>query len=152
MENTNNNMEMAMVTTEIMEGTNMVAKLTDQKQVSYCSMNANSPKEKMDLYNAINNAENRLSECANMKINVKDVFCEVVQCVNDSTGECTECPRIVLIDDKGKGYVAVSKGVFSSLCKIFQIFGQPHTWEKPLVIMPKIITKGDKKITTLTVG
>jgi hypothetical protein len=87
-----------------------------------------------------------------MAINVKDIFVEVVTCVNEKTGEMTECPRTVLIDDKGIGYTAVSIGVFSSLKKIFAIFGEPKSWTEPVVLTPKLITKGTKQITILDIA
>ena len=80
----------------------------------------------------------------------KEVFVEIVNCINEETGEVKACPRTVLIDTKGVGYTAVSIGVFSSLKKLFQVFGTP-TWETPITIIPKQITKGTKKITKLSI-
>lgn len=128
---------------------NFVAQLTDDKNVSFCSMSVNTQEEKIKLFNAMNNPEKSIKECVNMELKIKDVFVEVVQCVNE-LGEVKDCPRIVLIDEKGVGYTAVSLGVFSSLKKIFQVFGFP-TWEKPISIVPKVISKGQKQITTLSI-
>jgi hypothetical protein len=86
-----------------------------------------------------------------MVINAKDVFCEVVTCKNPETGESNECPRIVIIDDKGVGYQAVSLGVFSALKKVFQVFGVP-TWKKPIALKVVQVTKGQNKILTFDIG
>lgn len=147
---TTNENFMAMAQTERTED-GMIAKLTDTKNMSYCSMKANTPEEKITLFNAMNNAEYRIKEQVNMELKIKDVFVEVVQCVNEQTGEVKDCPRTVLIDDEDKGYTAVSVGVLSSLQKIFLIFGQPSAWETPLIIVPKVISKGNRQITTLSV-
>jgi SPP1 family phage portal protein len=71
---------------------------------------------------------------------------------NPETGEASTCPRVVLLDDKNVGYQCVSKGVFSSLSKMFQVFGVPATWDKPIKIKVKQITKGQKKILTLAIA
>lgn len=63
----------------------------------------------------MNNPEHRLSEYINKTILAKDLFCEVVDCVNQETGEITPCPRIVIIDKNGEGYQAVSLGVYAQL-------------------------------------
>lgn len=129
---------------------NFVAQLTDQKNISFCSMVATTEEEKVNIFNAMNSAEKSIKECVNMELHIVDVFMEVVQCINEETGETKACPRTVLIDKDGVGYTAVSVGVFSSLKKLFQVFGVP-TWKTPVIIIPKIISKGTKQITSLSV-
>ena len=102
------------------------------------------------LFKAMNNTEKRIGDCINMTINAKDLFCEVVNCINQQTGEVQVCPRIVIIDDKGVGYQAVSLGVYSAIKKIIQVFGAP-SWETPLPLVVKQITKGDRKLLTFDV-
>lgn len=145
-----NNGEFSMVEKVERTEENFVAQLTDVKNIAFCSMNAKTIEEKTQLFNAMNNPSKSIKECVNMEIKVKDVFVEVVNCINEETGESKECPRIVLIDENGEGYTAVSIGVFSSLKKIFQVFGFP-TWKTPITIIPKVISKGTRQITTLSV-
>lgn len=133
------------------ENNSFIVDLQAPKQVSYCSMQATTAAEKKSLYNSINSTEKRVGDCINEVINVKDVYVEIVKCVNKETGEETSCPRTVLIDDKGVGYQAVSLGVFNGLKKIFQIFGQPNTWETPLPLKVKQLTKGERKILTFEI-
>lgn len=128
---------------------NFVADLTS-RQTTFCSLKANTLKEKAMLFKAMNNPANRIGDCINMTINAKDLFCEVVNCVNQQTGEVEACPRIVIIDDKGVGYQAVSLGVYSAIKKIIQVFGVP-TWETPLPLVVKQITKGERKLLTFDV-
>ena len=59
----------------------MIAELNEQK-LSYCSLNAETADEQMILFNAMNNPEHRLADHINETINVKDVFCEIVDCTN----------------------------------------------------------------------
>lgn len=120
-------------------------------QLSFSSLRAETDEEKAHLFNSINNPEKRLADCINMKINAKDLFIEVVNCTNEETGEVTACPRIVIIDDKGVAYQAVSLGIYSALKKIIQIFGVP-TWDKPIALEVKQVTKGSRKMLTLNIA
>ena len=129
----------------------MVADLTTRR-VSYCSLTAETSEEKTTLYNAMNNPQNRVKDCINETIALKDVFVEVVHCVNRETGESVAAPRVVFIDDNGIGYQCVSTGVFSALKKLFAVFGEPRTWEKPVNIKIKQLNRGtDKSILTFDV-
>lgn len=131
------------------EGYNLVADLTTAR-VQFCSKQAKTDEEKVALFNAMNNPDKRLSDFINMTINAKDLYVEVVNCTNQETGETTACPRIVIIDDKGVSYQCVSVGIFSALKKAIQIFGAP-TWDKPVKMQVKQVTKGEKKMLTLNV-
>lgn len=128
-----------------------IGELTSREAV-FCSMEPETEEDKRKLFNAMNNPEKRLADEINMTIRAKDLFCEVVTCqnVDESTGEVREAtlPRIVIIDDKGVGHQCVSIGVYSAMRKIISMFGPP-TWEKPLPIKVKQITKGKKQMLTL---
>lgn len=131
------------------EGYSVAVDLTSA-QTQFCSMSAETQEEKAKLYNAMNNPEKRIGDCINMTINAKDLYIEVVNCTNEETGEITACPRIVIIDDEGVGYQAVSVGIFSALKKVVQVFGAP-TWETPVKLKVQQITKGARKMLTLNV-
>lgn len=131
------------------EGFNLVADMTTAR-TQFCSMIATTPAEQAKLFNAMNDPEKRLADCINMQINAKDLYVEVVNCTNQETGEVTACPRIVIIDDKGVGYQAVSIGIYSALKKVIQVYGAP-TWETPVKLQVKQITKGARKMLTLNV-
>lgn len=103
-------------------GKNYIVDLTSAQQ-SFCSVKATDVLQQAVLYKAMNNPDNRLSDCINMVILAKDLYVEVVECINESTGEKDIVPRIVIIDDEGKGYQAVSVGIFSALKKLIQTYG-----------------------------
>lgn len=119
-------------------------------QTSFCSMMADSAQDKAKLFNAMNNPDERLSDCINKRIKAKDLYVEIVNCTNEETGEVTACPRIVIIDDQGKSYQAVSIGIYSALKKVIQVYGSP-TWDTPVTLEVKQITKGNRKMLTLNV-
>lgn len=129
------------------EDSDFVGKLFD-RQTSYCSLSTGTPEDMGKLYNAQNNPDKRIKDCVNMPISVKDIFVETVSLVKEETGEVNKCPRIVLIDDKGTSYVAVSMGIFSSVCKMMKTFGAP-TYVNPVKMMPVLINKGDRSLLTL---
>lgn len=131
------------------EGFNVSVDMTSA-QTQFCSMTANTHEEKAAMYNAMNNPDKRLADCINMQIKAKDLYIEVVNCTNEETGEVNACPRIVIIDDKGVSYQAVSIGIYSALKKVIQVFGAP-TWDKPVTLEVKQITKGSRKMLTLNV-
>jgi len=128
--------------------TTFIADLTAKRVTAYSSIKAVTIEEKKAFFNAVNSTQKRIGDCINETIQIKDVYVEVVTCVNRETGEATDCPRTVLVDKDGVSYQAVSLGIFNGLKKIFQIFGMPNTWEKPLPLKVKQLTKGDRKILT----
>lgn len=147
--NDTENTSVAVQTMAMAEDEKFIMDLTAERKVQYCSMVPKNEDEEIILFNAQNNPEQRLSDCINMVINVKHIFCEAVTCVNRDTGESTICPRIVLIDDKGVGYQAVSLGIYSAIKKIMSIKKDPSTWKKPVKLEVKQITKGERKMLTV---
>lgn len=148
----NETVESAEATTVITmdDNSNFIVDLTSRNK-QYCSMPADTPEEKAILFNCTNNTEFRISDCINKVISLKDVFVEVVNCTNKETGEIQTCPRVVLIDDKGKGYQSVSIGIYSAIKKLFAIYGEPQNWNKPIKTEVKQITKGERKMLTLNI-
>lgn len=126
-----------------------VSDLTSES-VSFCSMKANDNKSKAMLFKAMNNPEKRIGDCINTLIKVKDVYCETVQVVSNETGETEWVPRVVLIDENGTAYQAVSMGVYSALAKVIRVFGMP-TWNEPIPIKIKQISRGERKLLTFDV-
>lgn len=138
-----------------MENKNNALAITEENAIMgneefYCSFNATTPEERAQLFEIMNNPAERLADNINKTIYVKDVYCEIVDCVNEETGEVTKAPRVVLIDKDNVGYQAVSTGIFSAVKKLFMIYGQP-TWEKPIPIEIKQIKKGKKSLLTFNI-
>jgi hypothetical protein len=130
-------------------GFNLEADLTTAKQ-AFCSLSAETPEQKKQLFNTMNNPDKRLADMIGETIKAKDIYVEVVQCTNKETGELTNQPRIVVIDEKGVSYQCVSIGIYSAIKKLINVYGVP-TWETPLPIKVKQISKDTKKILTLAI-
>lgn len=126
------------------DGADFIADLTTA-ETAYCSLAPETIEEKTRLFNAINQPAAKLSDMIGKQIEVSDVFCEVIQCVNEKTGEVTKAPRIILFDNNGNSYSCVSVGIFGSLKKIFAIFGEPREWEAPLRFEVRQIERGGGK-------
>ena len=104
----------------------------------YCSIqNDGSRKSKVAIFNAINNAEEKVSDHINEVLEIVNLVAHPVTLVDEQTGEVTEALRTVLIDKNGKGYEAVSGGIANALSRIMAIVGEPMNgaWEKEPVKM-----------------
>lgn len=132
------------------ENNSFIADLTSSV-TAFCSMSAETADQKAALFSAMNNPDYRLADFINKTIFVRDVYAEIVNCTNKTTGEVQQCPRIVLIDKDGKGYQCVSLGIFGAVRKLFQVFGTP-TWVQALPVTVKQITKGERKMLTLDIS
>lgn len=144
-----NNEEMTVAMVD--DNSKMIADLTT-RTMSYCSIVAETFEDKKILFNSMNNPEKRTGDCINEVINLRNVYVESVNCVNQDTGEVTVCPRVVLIDDNNVGYQSVSLGIFSALKKLFSTFGEPNIWDEAIPIKIKQITKGERKILTFEIA
>ncbi len=118
---------------------------------AYCSIVAESFEDKAKIFNAMTSPDERLRDHINEIIKIRDVYCEIVACVNKDTGATSEAPRVVLIDTEGKSYQCVSTGIFNSLKRLFTVFGMP-TWEKGVPCKVKQVSNGERQILTLVVA
>lgn len=106
---------------------------------SYCSVKAETMEEKAALFNCVNSPSDKLKDNINIPIMLRHVYAEDTEFTNAETGEVQSGVRMVLIDDKGKAYQSCSKGVFGAVSKLFALFGEPGTWDKPIKIVPKLM-------------
>lgn len=129
---------------------NLQNELSETSSSTFCSVKGGDRKAKALVYNAMNNPTHRVGDCINKKIKVKDVLAEIIELANDETGELQQVPRVVLIDDKGESYQAVSTGIFNAVKKLIAVFGAP-TWDEPIEVMVKQISLGKNQMLTLDV-
>jgi hypothetical protein len=132
------------------------------RKTGFCSFDVTTKEGKMVLYKCMNDPDKKTSEEVNTVIKLKDIFVETVTLakndqdgnpVLDANGEVIRenVPRIVLVDVEGVTYQSCSFGVFNSLRAIMTAFGDPKTWEQPLEVVAKNVTKGQNKILTLKI-
>lgn len=107
----------------------------------YCTMKAEDRKAKTTLYNACANPA-KLSDNINIPIRMIHFYVEVIQCANKDTGEIVSVPRVVIIDEKGKGFQAVSVGIYNAIKRIVSMFGSPADWDEPVTVMCQNVDLG----------
>ncbi len=109
-----------------LEAANAVAAIISaQAGATYCSIENDGTREAQSkFFNALNNPEGRVSDCINQTIKVQDVLIEMRDLTNEETGEIARVPRVVLIDDKGKGWQATSIGIYTVVKNAFYAFGK----------------------------
>lgn len=95
----------------------------------FCSMQAEDNAAKVTLFNACSNPE-KISSMIGKQIKMIHFFVEVIQTVSEQSGELVNVPRVVIIDEKGKGYQGVSIGLYNSVKRVVAMFGLPETWDK----------------------
>ena len=104
------------------------------KQNVYCSKVAQTEKEKKELFNALESCDALLNDCVGQEIDIKDIYVEEKQVMDDETGEIKTKYRTILFDENGQTYATGSYGIYNILKKIVQIYGLPESWEKPLKV------------------
>lgn len=99
----------------------------------YCSKEAKTDEEKKDLFNALESCDALLNDCVGQEINLKDVYCEEKEVLDEETGETRKKYRTILFDVSGQTYATGSYGIFNIMKKIFAIYGMP-TWENGIKV------------------
>lgn len=105
----------------------------------FSSFNPTTRADKIKVYNAINNTDNKLSDYIGKTLDIVDIVAHEVILEDINTKQPTTCARVVLIDKNGKAYSAVSQGVFDSLKRIFAIVDMPP-WTEPLKLELRQVT------------
>ena len=120
----------------------------------YCSIRDDGTMQsKARIFNSINSPDKRISDCIGETISLANIVAHPIQLVDENSGELIETMRMVLVDDQGVSYEAVSTGIVNAVARILQIFGQPDTWQDPIKVKPvqKGTRNGNNKVTTLKV-
>lgn len=132
-----------------------VSSLADPSETRmYCSIKDDGTMQsKARIFNSINSPDKRISDCIGETISLANIVAHPIQLVDENSGELIETMRMVLVDDKGTSYEAVSTGIVNAVARILQIFGQPDTWTGPIKVKPvqKGTRNGNNKVTTLKV-
>lgn len=157
MMNTNemNNTQAMVVTREDMAGVSILDQFKDPTGNFYCSIqNDGTRKSQVAIFNAVNGADEQISNHINEVLEIVNVVAHPVTLVDEVTGEVIEALRTVLIDKNGKAYTAVSGGIANALSRIFSIIGTPDggAWEKEPVKMKikQVKTRnGNNKVNTI---
>lgn len=71
-------------------------------------------------------------------INLKDFVAQAIQIKDNSDGpnrgQLIDAARVILIDEDGTAYHAISVGLASALRTLVQVLGEPATWPAPIPV------------------
>lgn len=104
------------------------------KQNVYCSKLVETEEEKKQLFNALETCDALLNDCVGTEIELKDIYVEERQTVDEETGELKTKYRTILFDVNGQTYATGSYGIYNIIKKIVRIYGLPTEWENPLKV------------------
>lgn len=104
------------------------------KQNVYCSKTVESEEDKKELFNALETCDALLNDCVGTEIEIKDIYVEEREVVDEETGELKKKYRTILFDASGQTYATGSYGIYNIIKKIVTIYGLPETWENPLKV------------------
>ena len=113
------------------------------------TMNLDSKESRVKLYNGTENADVLINDIVGKTIDVHDVYIEAIpkEEVDEKTGELrtTTKYRTILFDSKGTTYATGSYGIYNSIVKLVNMFGEDllHT-EGLKVEVVKVPTKDGK--------
>ena len=110
-----------------MENKNELTLFNGNGNRTYCSKMVEKEEDKKELFNALETCDALLNDCVGEEINIKDVYCEEREVVDDN-GEIKKKYRTILFDVSGQTYATGSYGIFNIMRKLFTIYGMP-TWE-----------------------
>ena len=113
---------------------NEITLFTGVKNNMYCSISAETEESKKQLFNALETCDALLNDCVGQEIELKDIYVEERQVVNEETGELKNKYRTILFDKNGQTYATGSYGIYNIIRKIVSIYGLPTTWEKPIKV------------------
>lgn len=116
--------------------------------MSYTDMDLSAMDTAKNFYNAVSQPDMALKECVNIPIAMTHVSIEVCEVRSELNGDVI-APRIVILDEDGKSYQAVSVGVYQSLKRIFALFGTPDTWKGPLTVVPMLTSTKKGQVLSL---
>jgi hypothetical protein len=99
----------------------------------YSSITGTNFADKLRVAAALTTSE-PVDEHLNEIIRLKDFVAQAIQITDENSGEVVDAARVILIDEDGSAFHAVSVGLASALRNIVQVVGEPATWDEPISI------------------
>lgn len=113
------------------------------------TMNLDSKESRVKLYNGTENADVLINDIVGKTIDVQDVYIEAIpkEEIDEKTGEVrtTTKYRTILFDKKGTTYATGSYGIYNSIVKLVNMFGEDLLHSEGLKVeVVKVPTKDGK--------
>lgn len=126
---------------------------------AYCSLPMATEEDKKVVFNAVNRASKKLREAVNVVIPMTGLYIEPVEIAEkDENGNVIDggrvsiAPRIIIFAEDGATYGCCSLGAYNSIKRIVSMYGLPETWEKPVNIVPGLVTNGKNQVLTINLA
>lgn len=123
-------------TTELAVSVQNVTQMNAGMMVTSFKADPKDRKTSAKIFNAMNNPQNKVADCINQTIAVTDYLIEMTEIENQETGEVDTVPRVVLVDDKGEAYQAVSFGMYNVVRNTVAVCGDAP-WVPPVKLKIK---------------
>lgn len=94
------------------------------------------------VFNAVTNSK-RLRDMISKPVKVSNIVVQMVEYVNETTGESQRRPRTILLTPEGEAYATTSVAVLRTVQNIISLLGMPHEWPEPLTFVPEMV-RGSK--------
>lgn len=108
--------------------------LTDASTMFRATFDTSTPEGQDMAFAALSDAED-LSAHLNETINLVHYVGQAVNLTDAATGEVTPAIRVILIDDEGNNYSAVSNELIRGLSMLSGIYGPPESWTEPKAVV-----------------
>ena len=128
-----------------------IANLATGRAAFYSSLKGDDFATKVATVEAMTNSV-PIKENLNRTVKVKNVIVQSVPMADRATGEVRDQPRIILLDEDGTAYHAISGGLWRSVQNIINIVGEPSTWPAPLPIHIVSVKGGQGDFYTAKIG
>lgn len=126
---------------------------------AYCSLPMATAEDKKVVFNAVNRASKKLREAVNVVIPMTGLYIEPVEIAEKDEngnlidgGRVSVAPRIIIFAEDGATYGCCSLGAYNSIKRIVSLYGLPETWEKPVNIVPGLVTNGKNQVLTINLA
>lgn len=128
---------------------NEITLFTGVKNKIYCSVIVETEESKKQLFNKLETCDVLLNDCVGQEIEIKDIYVEEREIIDEETGELKPKYRTILFDANGQTYATGSYGIFNIIKKIVSIYGLPTSWENPIKVKvsKKPVGKGKQSLT-----
>ena len=137
------NTELMTINREDLAPVNLLDMLNNPENSFLCSIEDDGSRaSKVKIFNAINQKGESLDDHKGEVLKIVNIAAHPVTLTDENTGELVDALRIIMIDEQGKNYDAVSQGIASSLQKIIAIVG-PAPWKPALSL--KIVEQKTRK-------
>lgn len=112
---------------------NEIAGMAEGKAGVYSSIKGQDFASKKQVVQAVTGSS-PLREHLGEVIRLRNFVVQAVPMENEQTKVIEDQPRVILIDEDGRSYHAISRVVLKDMQNITGILGQPDTWPEPVEI------------------